>query len=100
MHFLAKQTVGKALNNLEGTVSAWKINGYGDPSRKNNSRYTKIVRYLLKGHSFCKKCLHDLQFMKTRSSSPNLSKLARADMSCQFTKTRSLCRTVYKTNRF
>ena len=46
MHFLAKQTVGKALNILEGTVSAWKINGYGDPSRKNNSRYTKIVRYL------------------------------------------------------
>ena len=43
MHFLAKQTVGKALNILEGTVSAWKINGYGDPSRKNNSRYTKIV---------------------------------------------------------
>ena len=34
MHFLAKQTVGKALNILEGTVSAWKINGYGDPSRK------------------------------------------------------------------
>ena len=26
------------------------------------------------------------------SSSPNLSKLARADISCQFMKTRSLCR--------
>ena len=26
--------------------------------------------------------------MKTRSSSPNLSKLARADISCQFMKTR------------
>ena len=47
-----------------------------------------------KGHSFCKQCLHNLQFMKTRSSSPNLSKLARADISCQFMKTRSLCTTV------
>ena len=45
-----------------------------------------------KGHSFCEQCLHDLQFMKTRSSSQNLSKLARADISCQFMKTRSLCR--------
>jgi len=36
--------------------------------------------------------------MKTRSSSTNLSKLARADISCQFMKTRSLCRTVYKMN--
>ena len=32
--------------------------------------------------------------MKKRSSSLNLSKLARADISCQFMKTRSLCRTV------
>jgi hypothetical protein len=30
--------------------------------------------------------------MKTRFSSPNLSKLARADISCQFMKTKSLCR--------
>jgi hypothetical protein len=45
-----------------------------------------------KGHSFCKQCLHDLQFMKKRSSSPKLSKLTRADISCQFKKTRSLCR--------
>ena len=30
--------------------------------------------------------------MKTRFSSPNLSKVARADISCQFIKTRSLCR--------
>ena len=51
-----------------------------------------------KDHSFCRQCLHDLQFMKTRSSSPNLSKLARADISYQFMKTRSLCRTVYKMN--
>ncbi len=43
MHF-SKQTVGKALNNLEGTVSEQKINGYGDPSRKNNSRYTKLAK--------------------------------------------------------
>ena len=37
--------------------------------------------------SLCKQCLHDLQFMK-KGSSPNLSKLARADI-------RSLCKTVY-----
>ena len=30
--------------------------------------------------------------------SPNLFKLARADISCQFMKTRSLCRTFYKMN--
>ena len=47
-------------------------------------------------HSLCKQCVHDLQFMKKGFSSPNLSKLARADISCQFIKTRSLCRTVYK----
>merc|ERR1719319_359368 len=51
-----------------------------------------LLQIDLKGHSFCKQCLHDLQFMKTMSSSPNLSKLARADISCQFMKTRSLCR--------
>ena len=45
-----------------------------------------------KDHLFCKWCLHDLQFMKTRSFSPNLSKLARAAISYQFMKTRSLCR--------
>ena len=45
-----------------------------------------------KGHSLCKQCLHDLQFIKKGPSSPNLSKLARADMSCQFKKTRYLCR--------
>ena len=43
-------------------------------------------------HSFCKQCLHNRQFKKTRYSSPNLSKLARADISCQFKKTRYLCR--------
>ena len=36
-----------------------------------------------KGHLLCKQCLHALQFMKKGSSSPNLSKLARADISCQ-----------------
>jgi hypothetical protein len=41
---------------------------------------------LHKGHSLCKQCLHDLQFMKKGSSSLNLSKLARADISCQFMK--------------
>ena len=45
-----------------------------------------------KDHSFYKQqCLHDLQFMKKIYFSPNLSKLARADISCQFMKTRSLC---------
>ena len=52
-----------------------------------------------KDHSFYKQqCLHDLQFMKKIYFSPNLSKLARADISCQFMKTRSLCRTVYAIN--
>ena len=41
---------------------------------------------------FCQQCLHDLQFKKTRYSSPNLSKLARADISCQFKETNYLCR--------
>ena len=45
-----------------------------------------------KGHLFCKQCLHGLQFNKTRYSLPNLSKLARADISCQFKKRRYLCR--------
>ena len=52
-----------------------------------------------KGHSFCKQCLYHVQFMKTRSSSQNLSKLARDDISCQFMETKSLCRSVYKMNR-
>ena len=45
-----------------------------------------------KGHSLCKQYLHDLQFKKTRYPSWNFSKLARADISCQFQKTRYLCR--------
>ena len=52
----------------------------------------------LKGHSLCKQCLHNLQFMKKGYSSPKVSKLARADISCRFMKTRSLCRTVYNMN--
>ena len=44
------------------------------------------------GHSFCKQWLHDLQFMKTRFSSPKVSKLARAEVSPQFKKIRYLCR--------
>ena len=40
-----------------------------------------------KGHSLCKQSLHDLQFMKKGSSSPNLSKLA---ISCQFMKNKIL----------
>jgi hypothetical protein len=38
--------------------------------------------------------------LKKGSFSPNLSKLARADISCHFMKTRSLCRTVYSMNGF
>ena len=66
------------------------------PCTTLHSLYVSI--FLPKGHSFCKQCLHDLQFIKTRSSSPNLSKLARADISCQTMKTRSFCRTVYNMN--
>ena len=57
------------------------------------------IWFWAKGYLLCKQCLHDLQFMKKGSSSPNLSKLARADISCEFMKTRSLCRTVYRMNR-
>ena len=39
-----------------------------------------------KAHSLCKQCLHDLHFLKKGSFSPKLSKLARADISCQFMK--------------
>ena len=46
---------------------------------------------LFKGHSFRKQCLHDLQF-KNKVLLTKLSKLARADISCQFKKTRYLCR--------
>ena len=45
-----------------------------------------------KGHSFCKQCLHNLQFKKPRYSSPKTSKLARADISCQFKKAMYLYR--------
>ena len=65
-------------------------------SAKNFDRffYTAILScrfsiQIFKGHLFCKQCLHDLQFKKT---STNLSKLARADISCQFKKTRYLSR--------
>ena len=61
------------------------------PCTTLHSLYVSI--FLPKGHSFCKQCLHDLQFTKTRSSSPNLSKLTRA-VSCHFMKTRFLCRIV------
>ena len=53
-------------------------------------RKYRVVNIICKGLSFCKQCMQDLQFMKTRSSSPNHSKLARADISCQFMKTRWL----------
>ena len=51
-----------------------------------------INQKVTRSHSFCKQCLHALPFRKTRYSSPNLSKLARVDISCQFKKTRYLCR--------
>ena len=51
-----------------------------------------LCKIRTKGHLFCKQCLQHLQFKKTRYSSPNLSMLARADISCQFKKTRCLCR--------
>ena len=55
----------------------------------NSLKSLKCKKYEIKGHSLCKQCLHDLQFMKKGLHSPNLSKLARADISCQFMKTRS-----------
>ena len=58
-------------------------------SKKAVLFFIYFFNFLDKGHSLCKQCLHDLQIMKKWSSSPNLSKLA----SCQFMKTRSLCRT-------
>ena len=59
--------------------------------REGNHSQTHLafgrMNKLDKDHSFCKQCLHDLQFKKTRYSSSNFSKLARADISCQFKKT-------------
>ena len=51
-----------------------------------------------KGHSFCKQFLHDLQFMKTGSSSPNFFKLARADISRSAFSVYENKDTIYKTN--
>ena len=53
-----------------------------------------------KAHSLSKQCLHNLHFMKKGYSSPNLSKLGRADISSHFMKTWTLCRTVYRMNGF
>ena len=38
----------------------------GMPKRKGIRPFKMVT----KGHSFCKKCLHDLQITKTRYSSP------------------------------
>ena len=51
-----------------------------------------------KAHSLCKHCLQNLHFLKKGSFSPNRPKLARADITCNFMQTRSLCRTVYSMN--
>ena len=51
-----------------------------------------------KAHSLCNQCLHDLHCLKKASFSPNLCKLPRADINCNFMKTRSLCRTVHSMN--
>ena len=55
------------------------------PDSPNGSTFN-----LKKAHK--KNKIKAIRFVKTRSSSPNLSKLARANISCQFMKTRSLCR--------
>ena len=60
----------------------------------------KLQSTSAKAHSLCKQCLHDLHFLKKGPFSTNISKLARADISCHFMKTRSLCRTVYSMNGF
>ena len=64
-------------------------------TRRKNVQGPGKIRFVAKDHSFCKQRLHDLQSMKARFSSPNISKVARADrsdISCQFMKTVSLCR--------
>ena len=60
---------------------------------------TKNVNFL-KAHSLCKQCLHDPHFLKRGSFSPDISNVARADISCHFMKTRSLCRTLCPRNGF
>ena len=45
---------------------------------------------ITKAHSLCKQCLHNLHFLKKGSFSPNLSKLARADISCHLIKNKIL----------
>ena len=75
------------LRKEEGKFKQGKI-----MSTKVCQRFLYPIPKYSKGHSFYKQCLHDLQFMKTRSSTPNLSKPARADISCQFMKIKFLCR--------
>ena len=48
-----------------------------------------------KSHSFFKQCLHDLQFMEKMYCSPNLYKLTRADISCQFYANKVLAQTLF-----
>ena len=76
-------------------VHAFLLAIFLDYFSSNQTTYIALAVHLAKGHSF-RKQYH--QFMKTRSSSSNLSKLARADISCQFMKPRSFCRTIYKMN--
>ena len=44
-------------------------------------RLQSLFKMSSKVHSFLKQCLHNLHFIKTRYLSPNLSKLAPADIS-------------------
>ena len=57
---------------------------------KSTKKPTKLSLY--------KQCLHDLHFSIKWSFSPNLSKLARANISSHFMKIRFFCRTVYLMN--
>ena len=68
--------------NRKPLTSEWKQNSAVQMMTKQKNKD-------IKGHSLCKQCPHDLQFVKKRSFS-----IARADISCQFMKTRSLTRTV------
>ena len=48
---------------------------------RKSVKIAKCGQKRTKVHSFLKQCLHNLRFMKTRQFSPNLSRLALADIS-------------------
>ena len=85
LYLFAKKGINKSINKflLLRPFTLWLL------QRSPNQSGFKI---LTKGHSLCKQCLHDLLFNETKYLPSNLSKLARDDISCQFKKSRYLCR--------